>query len=132
MTKQELQEYYWTRRNIQRLEDRLLELETEATRQTTTLRDDPRGGGYSKDKLSGIVVAIVAVQDQINSQLEWSYHILAEIEKAIEVLPEREKYLVTSRYIDGKTWEQIAVDMHYSWPHVHRIHANALKILIER
>lgn len=129
MTKQELQEYYWIRRNINRLENKLLELETEATRQTTSLKHDPRGGGYSKDKLASIVAKITEVQDEINRQLEKSYELLVKIEKAIEKLPEREKYLVRARYLDLKTWEQIAVDMKYSWKQVHRIHSKALKLL---
>ena len=70
MTKKELQEYRWIKRNIQRLEDRLLELETEATRQTTSISHDPKGGGYNKDKLSGIVAKMVVVQDKINDRAE--------------------------------------------------------------
>ncbi|MEG6521168.1 sigma factor-like helix-turn-helix DNA-binding protein [Desulfotomaculum sp. 1211_IL3151] len=129
MTKQELQEYYWVRRNIQRLKDKLLELETEATKQTTILNHAPKGGGYNKDKIAGLVAKIMEVQDEINGQLQGSYALLAKIEKAIRVLPQREGYLIRARYLDLKTWEQIAADMHYSWRWIHRIHSEALKLL---
>lgn len=72
---------------------------------------------------------IVEVQEEINRQLQKSYELMAKIEKAIEKLPEREKYLIRARYIDCKSWEQIAVDMSYSWRQIHYIHANALKLL---
>lgn len=130
MTKKELQEYRWIKRNIQRLEDRLLELETEATKQTTQLTQDPiSGSGYNKDRMTDVVAMIIPVRDRINQQLEKSYELVVKIEKAIETLPEREKYLVRARYIDGVAWERICVDMGYSWRQVHRIHSDALKML---
>ena len=128
ITKGDLQSYYWTRQNVQKLEDKLLELETEATRITTRMSHTPKGSG-NNDKISGIVAEIVDVQDKINSKLKQSYIIMAQIEQAASRLPEREAYLIRRRYIDCLTWEQIAVDMHYSWQHVHKIHAKALKLL---
>lgn len=128
MTKKELQEYYWLQKNIQRLEDKLLELETQAAKMTSVISDEPRSG-ETKDKLSGIVAKIVDYQSMINQQLQQAYTVLEEIEKAIEKLPERERYLIRSRYIDGKDWIEICVDMHYSWKWVHKIHSEALKIL---
>lgn len=132
MTKRELQEYYWLKRNIQKLEDKLLELETEATRQTTRLTKDPKGDFSSTDKVASIVTSMVMVQDEINEKLNKSYEVIANIEKAIEELPEREKFLIRSRYLDCKSWERIAVDMHYSWQWVHKIHSKALKLLDDK
>lgn len=34
--------------------------------------------------------------------------------------------LLVRRYIDGETWEKIAVTMNYSWRQVHRLHGRAL------
>ena len=34
--------------------------------------------------------------------------------------------LLTRRYIRGQTWEVIAVEMHYSWRGVHKMHLRAL------
>ncbi|MTI56140.1 hypothetical protein [Geosporobacter ferrireducens] len=129
MTKKDLQEYYWLQKNIQRLEDKLLELETQAAKMTSVISDEPRSG-ETKDKLSGIVAKIVEVQTRINEQLYRSYELAEKIEKAIETLPERERYLIRARYIDCKAWEKIAVDMHYSWKQTHRIHSEALKMLV--
>ena len=35
--------------------------------------------------------------------------------------------LLTMRYIDGKSWEKIAVEIGYTWRHTIRLHGEALK-----
>ena len=51
-----------------------------------------------------------------------------KIFKAIEELPtERERKIITLRYLRRQTWEKIAVQMHMEWAQVHRIHAKALE-----
>lgn len=54
---------------------------------------------------------------------------MLEIEEAITILEPRERTLVRLYYIDGLTWEQVAVSMSYSWRQVHRIHGKALALL---
>lgn len=131
MTKKDLQEYYWTKRNIEKLENRLLELETIATKQTTRIKNnaDARTGSGDYDRLGNIAIEIVELRAKIQEQLEIGYQVLLKIERAIEGLPEREKYLIRERYIERKSWEQICVDMKYEWAQIHRFHSEALKIL---
>ena len=128
MTKHQLQQYRWLQKNITRLEARLLELETEATRITTRLTKEPRGGG-NINKVSSLVAQIIDTKDEINDRLQEAYKTQAKIELAIEALPEQEKYLVRARYVECRSWEQICVDMNYSWRQTHRIHSEALKML---
>lgn len=130
LTKKELQAYYWIMRNIEQLEQKLVELETEATRQTTRITQTPRGSSIN-NKVEDIVVKIVEVQEDMDRQLKKSYELMKKIEQAIAPLPPRETYLIRARYLGLKTWEQIAVDMSYSWRQVHYIHRNALKLLSE-
>lgn len=124
-----MQAYYWTRRNIDRLEEKLLELEAEATRQTAQLTRERKAKHHGHDRLAELVAEIADTREEINYQLQKAYGLVAKIEKAIEKLPEREKYLIRARYIDCKSWEQIAVDMCYSWRQIHYIHSESLKIL---
>lgn len=128
MTKKDLQQLYWIKRNIQQLENKLLELETSATRITTQLTE-PRSTSSTEDKLAEIVCKIVEVQEQINEELKKSYDYMAKIEKAIEALPPREAHLIRLRYLELKSWESICVEMNYSWRQIHRIHSDALKLL---
>lgn len=51
-----------------------------------------------------------------------------EITDKIErMVNEDEKDVLMYRYIRLMKWEDIAVKMNYSWQHIHRIHASALK-----
>lgn len=55
-------------------------------------------------------------------------HLCAAIENAIEkVDDDRMRILMRSRYIQGKTWEQICVQLNYSWRQIHYLHSKALK-----
>ena len=50
-----------------------------------------------------------------------------DVRCVIEHVPEPYHTLLYQRYINGKTFEQIAVDMHYSWRQIVRIHGQALQ-----
>lgn len=128
MDKRELQEYYWMIKNIKRLEEKLFELEEQARKSTTVFQHTPRQSNNT-DRLGELVAAIVDYQDKINEMLAKAMQAAKRIEEAIAKLPERERFLVRARYIELKSWEQIAVDMNYSWRQVHYIHSNALKLL---
>ena len=56
---------------------------------------------------------------------------LLAIEQAIEKLTPTQRLLVRLHYFDGLTWEQVAVEIDYSWSQTHRIHSAALKRLKE-
>ena len=54
--------------------------------------------------------------------------IYVEVLTAVEAVPdEREREVLTLRYIECLKWEEIAVKMHVEWAQVHRIHAKALQ-----
>lgn len=131
MTKRELQEYQWIKRNIEKLEERLEELRTAAARTTTQLKQDPIHSGGMGDKVGSAVANIVSVQEEIDEELGRAYAVMLKIERAIQILPAREMYLIRAKYIELKHWEQICVDMNYSWRQIHYIHADALRILAE-
>lgn len=127
MTKQELQEHYWLKRNIKKLEEKLLELETESRR--VTVRYTTGSKGSSGDKLGGLVAKIVETQDQINQLAVQAYDKMMDIERAVICLPSKERYLIRLRYIECMSWYEIMEEMNYSWRQVHRIHSEALKEL---
>ena len=126
MTKERLRQHEWLMKNIQMLEDQLTELETRATSVTIQLKQDLICGSGCKDTMSDQVARIVDLKGKINQKLGQAYKLRMEIEEAIEVLPEREKLLVRLKYIKCMTWEQVAVEMGYTWQHTHKIHSLAL------
>jgi len=132
MTKQELKEYYWIKRNIDKLERRLEELNAVAMRNTTKIKKDADAivshGGIS-DRVGNAVAEMETITREIKNQIIRSYEVLIKIENAIEKLPAREAYLIRARYVELQSWEKIAVDMNYSWKQIHRIHSDALQEL---
>ena len=49
------------------------------------------------------------------------------VEDAIQtVMDGTLREVLTQRYILGKRWEQIAVDMNYSWRRIYQLHGKAL------
>lgn len=65
----------------------------------------------------------------IKQRLDELYQVKEEIFHAIcQVEDGTLRTLLIGRYINGKTWEQIAVDMHYSYANVvKKIHPKALR-----
>lgn len=126
MTKYELMQYRRILKNIEKLEEKLLEINTQLQRITTcyTLVSVSRTGG--RDVMGELIVKKIEVEEEINRKLQESYRKLNEIEKAIEKLDEREKLLMRLRYIQGKSWAEICDEMGYSWRQIHRIHKEAL------
>lgn len=74
---------------------------------------------------------------QYDNQLEQSktrlFFVLSEIEDAIMRVDDTIlRSLLTYRYLDFMTWENIAVEMNYSYVHVvHNLHPKALKKIQE-
>ena len=66
------------------------------------------------------------VDEKIDEQLALKTEILKTISKLTD---RRYRLILTEYYLDMKTWEQVAVDMNYSYMHVTRLHGYALKEL---
>lgn len=93
------------------------------------------GIDYSKDKIQSSkgssdagFVNIVAQIVELEESIEKSLSDLECIRYAIQNLKEpREKAILTLRYINFKTWNEICDELHVSLRTVHRIHAVALE-----
>lgn len=130
MTKEQLREYRALKKERDDIERRLKEMEAEEPAPRTSRLDGmPRGG-------SGESYVLEAKMDR-EDELRKLYHEkkaqldaqLLEIEKAIESLESTERTILRLYYIDGLTWEEVAVAAGYSWSQTHRYHAKALQKL---
>lgn len=73
---------------------------------------------------------IVEIDKQLQEQIAKRVRLRLEIAKVIyDLESERYRYLLSSRYIDGKKWEQIALDMNYSVMQIWRMHGEALNLI---
>ena len=70
---------------------------------------------------------LVEIDSLISERADELTRTKAEILTTINQLTDsRQRMVLISYYIDGKTWEQTAVDLHYSYMHIMRIHGYAL------
>lgn len=70
---------------------------------------------------------LVEIDSLISERADELTRTKAEILTTINLLPDsRQRMVLISYYIDGKTWEQTAVDLHYSYMHIMRLHGYAL------
>ena len=71
---------------------------------------------------------LVELESLIDTKIDEQIALKAEILKTITQLSDRRQRLVLMEYyVEMKTWEQVAVDLNYSYMHITRIHGFALK-----
>lgn len=70
---------------------------------------------------------IAELESMIDKEIDNLVAVKAEIESAIFKLSDgRYREVLRLRYIEGKTFEQISVDLNYSWRQTCRLHGRAL------
>lgn len=94
---------------------------------TTHLKDIPEaheGNSTSDDKLVAYADFCRTVDERIDQLVAVKQEILKVIN---QVGDQTLRTLLLRRYIVFQTWEQIAVDMNYSYQHICRLHGIALE-----
>lgn len=88
--------------------------------------NQPRVSGV-KDKISDGVAAIQDIVNNLSSDIINIKNRKEEIEQIINGVENATlRNLLTMRYINGKRWEEVAVEMNYYGGHVYRLHESAL------
>lgn len=84
-------------------------------------------GGVCDDQMASTIAKIVDLENEINADID---SLIAHKKLArdwIDMLEDdREKIILCKRYFEKKSFEQISVEMSYSWRQVHRLHGGAL------
>ena len=81
--------------------------------------------------LDKAVADLVDTQQAVSEEVVKLCKLETEISCMIGSMPEPYRTLLYERYINGKTWEQIAVDMNYSYRGVTKMHGRALQAVKE-
>ena len=85
-------------------------------------------GGAEHNALEDAACAIADYEAKIEAEVaQWRTALDRVTGVIYAVKDQRYQMLLLYRYRDLWTWEKIAVEMGYSWPHVHRMHAAALE-----
>ena len=114
--------------------DRLLEEQSRwremALKITPVLSQTP-GGGESGSPIERPMDKVLEIDEEIKREIDELRTVRQEIRAALNQLEDENlKLLMEYRYIDGLTWEQIAVKMHYGFQWVCKLHGRALASII--
>lgn len=100
-----------------------------AEKVSPTLSSLPKGGG-GPGRMISAVEHINALEAELADQIVERVTTRREIGQAIDrVQDERLSRLLRLRYINGLTWERVAVEMDYSYMQVCRLHGKALDVI---
>jgi DNA-directed RNA polymerase specialized sigma subunit len=71
---------------------------------------------------------LVELESLVNEKIDEQIKIKTEILEAIsQIRDRRQRIVLTEYYLNMKTWEQVAVEINYSWRQVMNIHGRALQ-----
>ena len=108
------------------LEHQIIEVETRLTRISPVLSDMPSSHG-GNDKMTDGVAKLIELKEKLNRKIDETcedksklYNLMGKIENITY------RTILIQRYMNYKSFEQIAVDMNYSYQHVCRLHGQAL------
>ena len=98
--------------------------------ESVTQKYDGDGAQATKNphKFDRLVELEGLVDQKIQEQLTLKAETLLTIGKLKD---RRQRMILTEYYLEMKTWEQVAVDIGYSYQHVMRLHGYALKAVSE-
>ena len=136
MTSQEKKEillqYRVAERDEKRLEAEIQRWRSRAEKMTAGYGGTPSGGGDGRS-LENTMEHIDGLTRQLSDQRDRLVTLRREIGMAIDSVPDaRLRELLRLRYIEGLSFEQIAVRLDYSWRQVIRLHGAALsKVVME-
>lgn len=124
-----LKSYLRDKQAVRRIEEQLAELRLSKLYPGMSMGDGMPHGSDMRD-LSDYAAKVDELERELIQKRYDRICSFRKVQTAIEELEdETEKDLLTYRYLNGMKWEEIAVKMGYSWKHIHRIHAVALKDL---
>lgn len=125
--KEYLNQYRYAKIKAKAAQDHLDDLRAMSERITPNYSAEGGGTHQSGDKLGAAVARIVDAEAVVDAQISLMIATAREVQNTIEaVQDETLRVLLYERYINGKTWEQIAVLLNYSWRQTLRLHGDAL------
>lgn len=108
--------------------EELHRLKAMVTKITPTLKPDVVSGGGSQDKLSDAVAKIVDLEAEINREIDRLVDARAAVTATIDKVEDARLHTVLNmRYVQFKTFEQIAAEMNYTYRWVCIMHGRALQ-----
>ena len=111
MTKKELSQLYYLKKEIKEQQRRLKEHEVLATNCTANVTGLPNGNGVS-DKIANYATEIADLKSFLDLNLKKCFYELNRLDRFISSVKDSEiRTILTLRYSQGLSWQQIAQSM---------------------
>lgn len=111
MTKQELSQLYYLNREIEKDKKRLEELRAIATGATSKITGMPHVQGVT-DKIGNCSAEIADLRGLIELNIQKCWYELNRLNRYIQSVDDSEmRQILTLRYVNGLTWQQVAFSM---------------------
>ncbi len=99
-----------------------------ATRATASIHAERVSGTKQRSPMENAIVKLIDLEYEINSDIDRLVDMKREIAVVISKLSSpSHKILLELRYLEGKTWDEIAKAMDYDLRWIYRLHGKALK-----
>ena len=124
----------------QRINSKLEQVETlrALTRKVTaSYGSEPVSHTRNVSSMEDVIIRLMEAESDLNGIIDELVGMKMDIAQSINAVPNHDyQLLLEKRYLCFQTWEQIAIDMHYSARWVHIVHSRALagvgKVLREK
>lgn len=124
--KQYLRRYQAAKKRAKRIQEEIDALRSSETSPVGLGDGLPHGSGTSD--LSGYAARWDELMRELEAEKEMQMIVYREIRHQISMVPDpTEQEILSRRYLIGQSWEKIAVEMHYSYRQIIRIHGAALQ-----
>lgn len=121
-----LMSYQNAKRKIERLEEQMAEVRL--NKMNPSVINDGMPHGTDTRDLSDYAAKVDEIERDIMAARYERVLAFQRVQQAIEAMEvEREKDLLTYRYLRGMKWEDICTKMKYSWRKIHYLHSDALE-----
>lgn len=125
--KEELKQIYELDKRIISIHDSIIETETKLTHITPILSDMPAHHGGT-DKMTDGVARLIELKEELNLMIDKNCLRRSAIMKKIDRLEnETYKTILTQRYINCKSFEEISIMYPYTYNHTCKLHGYALQ-----
>lgn len=127
MTKKELSQLYYLRKEIKEQQRRLSELEALATNCTAKITGLPNGNGVS-DKVANYTAQIADLKGLLDLNLKKCFYELNRLDRFISSVKDSEmRTILMLRYIQNLSWQKVAFAIgEYDEQYLRRKHNNFL------
>ena len=128
--KEYLEQAYRLDLRIQSKQEQIDSLNDLATRCTATMTGMPHSPNRGSSPMADTVCKIVDLQEAIAADMQTLVDLKADIMHTINMVQNVEyRLILEKRYITGKTWPEIAIELGYKMRYMFKLHEEALAVI---